>query len=82
MPWAKTADSDLDTKFPYVVHAEANSVLNAGESDIEGCTMYTTLFPCQQCTKVLIQASLCFFIIYSDPCFSRLVAISILNFLR
>lgn len=58
LPWAKTAESDLDTKFPYVVHAEANSVLNAGESEIENCTMYTTLFPCQQCTKVLIQAKI------------------------
>jgi dCMP deaminase len=56
LPWAKTAESELDTKFAYVVHAEANSVLNAGDAELDGTTMYTTLFPCQQCTKVLIQA--------------------------
>ena len=27
-PWARQAESTLDTKYPYVVHAEANAIQN------------------------------------------------------
>lgn len=45
----------LDTKYPYVVHAELNCILNSIMS-AKGCTMYCTLFPCNECAKALIQA--------------------------
>lgn len=37
------------------VHAELNAILNA-RSSVEGWTMYTTKFPCQECAKAIIQA--------------------------
>ena len=41
-------------KHDYVVHAEANAILNSTE-DLTGSTAYVTLFPCNECTKLLIQ---------------------------
>ena len=39
------------------VHAEANAVLNYRGSlkDLEGSTVYVTLFPCHDCAKILAQ---------------------------
>jgi dCMP deaminase len=47
----------LATKYPYVCHAELNAVLN-GIGDLSGCAMYTALFPCNECAKVIIQAGI------------------------
>jgi len=55
-PWDKEGDY-LDTKYPYVVHAEVNSILNATTS-LEGATIYVTLFPCNECAKMIIQAGI------------------------
>jgi len=44
------------TKYPYVVHAELNCILNKNASSAEGCRLYVSLFPCNECAKVLIQA--------------------------
>lgn len=57
IPWARKADSELDTKYPYVCHAELNAVLNSTKS-IRGCTLYVTLFPCNECAKAVIQAGI------------------------
>ena len=35
--------------------AELNAVLNSKTADLEGDTVFTTLFPCNECTKALIQ---------------------------
>ena len=45
----------LQTKYPYVVHAEANAILNSTTSDLSGCRIYTTLFPCNECAKKIAQ---------------------------
>ena len=45
----------MDTKYLYVCHAEMNAILNSGHSDLRGSTVYTTLFPCAECTKAMIQ---------------------------
>jgi dCMP deaminase len=55
-PWADQGDF-LNTKYPYVVHAEANAILNATRS-VKDCTMYVTLFPCNECTKLMIQSGI------------------------
>ena len=51
-PWG-TSDDPLQDKHNYVVHAEANAVLNYRGSlkDLEGSTVYVTLFPCHDCAK-------------------------------
>lgn len=53
LPWEREGDF-LNTKYAYVVHAEENAIYNAN-TDTSGCTMYTTLFPCNECTKTIIQ---------------------------
>jgi dCMP deaminase len=55
-PWEDEGDF-LQTKYPYVVHAEANALLNATKS-LEGATLYVTLFPCNECTKLIIQSGI------------------------
>ena len=55
-PWERDGEY-LDTKYPYVVHAEANAILNATTS-LVGATVYVTLFPCNECAKLLIQSGI------------------------
>jgi deoxycytidylate deaminase len=40
LPWDRTADSPLDTKYMYVVHAEMNAILNKNSSSVSGARMY------------------------------------------
>lgn len=56
-PWEREGDY-LDTKYPFVCHAELNAILNANTSQLKGCCLYTTLFPCNECTKVIIQCGI------------------------
>lgn len=56
-PWAREGDF-LDTKYPYVCHAELNAILNKISADLDRCTVYVTLFPCNECAKVIIQSGI------------------------
>lgn len=56
MPWAREGEL-TETKYPYVCHAELNAILNATTS-LKGATLYTTLFPCNECTKAIIQSGI------------------------
>ena len=47
----------LENKYPYVVHAEPNAILNANSS-LENCTLYVSLFPCNECAKLIIQSGI------------------------
>ena len=38
-----------------VCHAEINAILNKSSTDVDGCTLYVTLFPCNECARVIIQ---------------------------
>ena len=55
MPWAREGEPK-DTKYLYVCHAELNAILNYSGGNIQGSTVYTTLFPCNECAKALIQS--------------------------
>ena len=106
LPWSKSAQDRLETKYPYVCHAELNAIINKnsrlflGEkisishadslmyrhcvtschfslhlfssflpiyfSDVRGCVMYVTLFPCNECAKLAIQAGISKIIYLSD----------------
>ncbi|MFA6935523.1 MAG: deaminase, partial [Sphaerochaetaceae bacterium] len=48
----------LDTKYPYVCHAELNAILNSISRDLRGCTLYVDLFPCNECAKAIIQSGI------------------------
>ena len=52
-PWDR---SGTDTKYPYVVHAELNAILNANGRDLRGSRVYVALFPCNECAKAIIQS--------------------------
>lgn len=55
-PWGREGGF-LDTKYAYVVHAEANAILNSS-TDLEGSRIYVTLFPCNECAKLIIQSGI------------------------
>ena len=46
--------ADRTIKHMYVAHAERNALDNAPLM-VDGCTLYTTLFPCMECAKSIIQ---------------------------
>jgi dCMP deaminase len=52
--WNREGDW-LQTKYPYVVHAEANAILSSTTSNMEGCRIYSTLYPCNECAKKIAQ---------------------------
>lgn len=53
-PWEREGGL-LDTKYAFVCHAEMNAILNCGTADLRNTRIYVSLFPCQECTKALIQ---------------------------
>ena len=63
-PWERDGNF-LDTKYPYVVHAELNAILNSIQ-DLHGCTLYVSLFPCNECAKAIIQAGITCVVYESD----------------
>ncbi|MFA6739415.1 MAG: dCMP deaminase family protein [Bacilli bacterium] len=62
-PWTNVGEFNA-TKYPYVVHAELNAILNSTRS-LTGCRIYVSLFPCNECAKAIIQSGISE-IIYSD----------------
>jgi dCMP deaminase len=64
-PWEKTGDF-LNTKYPYVCHAELNAILNNIGMNLSGCRIYTALFPCNECSKAIIQSGIKEVIFLSD----------------
>ena len=56
-PWGKGDLNKLNTKYPYVVHAVANCILNCTTST-KGSTLYVSLFPCNECAKLIIQSGI------------------------
>ena len=57
LPWDRKGDF-LATKYPYVCHAELNAILNSIPGNLKNCSIYTVLFPCNECAKVIIQAGI------------------------
>ena len=65
LPWSRESKDINQTKYPYVVHAEANSILNSTK-DLHGARIYVGLFPCNECTKLIIQSGIREIIFLSD----------------
>ena len=74
-PWEKTGEF-LQTKYPYVCHAELNAILNNIGMDLTGCRIYTALFPCNECSKAIIQSGIKEVIYLSDKYDSTDVSIA------
>ena len=64
-PWDKN-ESALNSKYLYVCHAELNAILNCASGNVRGCTVYTTLFPCNECAKAIIQSGIAEVVYMSD----------------
>lgn len=64
-PWDRNGDT-LQTKYPYVCHAELNAILNNAGGDLTGCKIYVALFPCNECAKAIIQSGIKEVIYLSD----------------
>ena len=56
-PWGREGDT-LNTKYAYVTHSELNAILNYRGGSLEGCKIFVTLFPCNECAKAIIQAGI------------------------
>ena len=63
-PWERDGDF-LETKYPYVVHAEPNAILNS-TNKLDNATLYVTLFPCNECAKLIIQSGIKEIVYVSD----------------
>lgn len=57
LSWERTSESPLDTKYPYIVHAEKNAINNA-KVDLSGAYLFSTMHPCNECAKDIIQANI------------------------
>ena len=62
-PWGREG---TETKYPFVVHAELNAILNANGRDLRGSRLYVALFPCNECAKAIIQCGIKEVIYMSD----------------
>ena len=54
-PWSRDGE-ETETKYPYVVHAELNAILNSRGKSLAGSKLYVALFPCNECAKAIIQS--------------------------
>lgn len=62
-PWEREGN---DTKYPFVVHAELNAILNCNGKSLKGSKIYVALFPCNECAKAIIQSGIGEVIYLSD----------------
>ena len=65
MPWSRDGEG-INNKYWYVCHAEFNAILNAHRFSLEGCTIYVSLFPCNECAKAIIQTGIKEIVYVSD----------------
>lgn len=65
-PWERNDADPLKTKYPFVVHGEKNAIYNA-TSSVAGCTLYVTMYPCNECAKDIIQARIGKIVYLNNP---------------
>ncbi|GAB4021008.1 MAG: cytidine/deoxycytidylate deaminase family protein [Bdellovibrio sp.] len=66
LPWGKDPSAPLEfQKYGYVVHSEANAILHATRS-LSGSRCYVTLFPCNECAKLIASKKVSEVIYLSD----------------
>lgn len=64
-PWEREGGF-TETKYPFVVHAELNAILNARGKNLSGAKIYVALFPCNECAKAIIQSGIKEIVYLSD----------------
>ena len=60
LPWAKKSanNNPMETKYAYVCHAEMNAIMNKNSQSLDGATLYVTMYPCNECAKLIIQSGI------------------------
>ena len=61
-----TEEQWLNSKYPYVLHDEMDAILNKTCSSLNGCTMYTLIFPWNECAKLIIESGINKVVYYYD----------------
>ena len=51
-------DKWINTKYPYILHAEMDAIMNAKGQSLEGCTMYSLVYPWNECAKLIIASGI------------------------
>jgi len=64
-PWDREGEF-LETKYAYICHAELNAILNSTRDSLAGCSVYVSLFPCNECAKAIIQSGVTEVVYLSD----------------
>ncbi|EZA47341.1 deoxycytidylate deaminase isoform X2 [Ooceraea biroi] len=59
-PWNPNPINPWDYRGFYVCHAELTAIIDAMRTsiDLNKCTIYTTLFPCNECAKLIIRSGI------------------------
>lgn len=66
IPWGNNRDVPLEyQKYGYVIHAEANAISHR-KAELEGARGYITLFPCNECAKLIATHRVAEIIFLSD----------------
>jgi dCMP deaminase len=49
-----------DVTLPHIIHAEVNAILKAAKTgnSVDGSTLYLTLSPCLDCSKLILQSGI------------------------
>lgn len=66
LPLSREGDF-LSTKYPYIVHAEINCILNSVTHSLTGSTLFCTLFPCNECMKAIINKGITEIVYLNEP---------------
>lgn len=66
MPWDRAAETEDLTKYPYVMHAEANAIVNA-TTNLENSFLYCTMYPCAECAKLIISSKIRCVVYLNNP---------------
>lgn len=70
-----TRGEGLESKYLYVCHAEFNAILNTRNGTaLKGCTLYVSLFPCNECAKAIIQSGIKE-VVYADDKYADTISI-------
>ena len=66
--WNKKDDSHdyLQSKYPDVLHAEMDAILNKTCESLQDCTMYSLVLPWNECAKLIIESGIKKLVYYVD----------------
>ena len=56
----------VNTKYPYILHAEMDAILNKSCESLEDCTMYSLVLPYSECAKLIVESGIKQLVYYVD----------------